>query len=244
MCYNIEIPAKEEIKEYYNRYLDNAIRNDEWNEYFYKMSGFAFAKIPVLTTENPDKVQGYYWGLIPKWCKDEAQAKEMRTNTLNAKSETVFEKPSFRASIGSKRCLIFVKGFYEWRDYEKKKYPYYIHLKNEPVFAFGGIYETWVNKETGEVYNTVSIITTEANPLMAQIHNSKMRMPLIISGEDAGRWIDPALSKEEIQDLMKPYDEHQMEAHTISKLITSRKENPNQAAVKEVFEYSELPAIN
>jgi putative SOS response-associated peptidase YedK len=167
----------------------------------------------------------------------------MRTNTLNAKSETIFEKPSFRASIGNKRCLLFAKGFYEWRDYEKKKYPYYIHLKNQPVFTFGGIYESWVNKNTGEIINTTSIITTEANPLMAEIHNSKMRMPLILTGENMHKWIDPSISKEETVALMKPYDESLMAAHTISKLITSRTENPNQPNVKEEFAYAELPQL-
>jgi putative SOS response-associated peptidase YedK len=240
MCYTVEIPAKEELQEFIDKELDNAIRNDEWNDYYHKLSGFTYSKIPVLTAESPEKVQTFNWGLIPKWCKDEVQAKEMRTNTLNAKCETIFEKPSFRGSIGQKRCLIFVKGFYEWRDYEKKKYPYYIHLKNQPVFTFGGIYESWVNKNTGEIINTTSIITTEANPLMAEIHNSKMRMPLILKGDAMHKWIDPSISKETIVDLMKPFDEKQMAAHTISKIITSRTENSNTPAVKEPFNYPEL----
>ena len=244
MCYNIEIPAKEEINDFIDLELDNAIRNDEWDEYYHRMPGFTFSRVPVLTAENPEKVQTFNWGIIPKWCKDEAQAKEMRTNTLNAKSETIFEKPSFRGSIGKKRCLLFVKGFYEWRDYNKKKYPYYIHLKNHPVFTFGGIYESWINKDTGEIINTTSIITTEANPLMAEIHNSKMRMPLILTGEEMHKWIDPSINKEAIMDLMKPFDENQMAAHTISKLITSRTENPNQLKVKEEFAYAELPVLS
>lgn len=243
MCYNIEVPAKEEIHQFIDEYLDNAIRNDEWNEYYHRMTGFTFSKIPVLTAENPDRIHAYNWGLIPKWCKDEEQANEMRSNTLNAKSETIFEKPSFRSSITKKRCLIFVKGFYEWRDYNKKKYPYYIHLKNQSVFTFGGIYETWVNKETGEEINTTSIITTEANPLMAQIHNSKKRMPLILTGENMHQWLNPKLEKENIQELMKTYTEKEMQAHTISKLITSRTENPNQEKVKDVFVYDELPEL-
>ncbi|MES2565464.1 MAG: SOS response-associated peptidase [Bacteroidota bacterium] len=243
MCYNKEIPSKVEIDDFIDQYLDNAIRNDEWDEYFYRMSGFTFSKVPLLTSENPEKVQSFNWGLIPKWCKDEAKAKEMRKNTLNAKSETIFELPSFRASIGKKRCLIFTKGFYEWRDYNKVKYPYYIYLKDQPVFTFGGIYESWVNKETGEVINTTSIITTEANPLMAEIHNSKKRMPLILTGDAMHKWIDPSISKEAIVDLMKPCDEKLMSAHTISKLITSRTENPNQPKVKEAFSYPELPAL-
>ena len=76
MCYNVEIPSKIEIHDFIDQYLDNAIRNDEWDEYFHRLSGFTFSKVPILTSEIPDKIQSFNWGLIPKWCKDEAQAKE------------------------------------------------------------------------------------------------------------------------------------------------------------------------
>lgn len=76
MCYNIEIPAKEEINDFIDQELDNAIRNDEWDEYYHRMSGFTFSKVPVLTAENPESVQTFNWGIIPKWCKDEAQARQ------------------------------------------------------------------------------------------------------------------------------------------------------------------------
>lgn len=243
MCYNTEHPSKQEVEDYNQQLYDNAVRNDEWDNYYHRLSGFSHQKVPVLTQEDHNAVHSYTWGLIPSWCKSEEQAKEMMANTLNARCDTIFEKPSFRSSIVKKRCLIYVKGFYEWRDYNKKKYPYYINLKNQPVFAFGGIYETWVNKETGEIWNTTSVVTTDANPLMAQIHNTKLRMPLILNNEQAKMWIDPVLDKEAIKKLMQPADEKIMQAHTISKLITSRTENPNQPKVKELFEYPELPPL-
>jgi putative SOS response-associated peptidase YedK len=239
MCYNASFPSKKEIE----KFLGPDVHNPRWNKEYNSVSGFAFPEIPILSSDRQNEIQTFHWGLIPIWCKDEAQANEMRKNTLNAKSETVFEKPSFRSSIGNKRCLIFVNGFYEWRDFNKKKYPYYIHLKNQETFAIGGIHESWVNNQTGEIIKTCSIITTEANPLMATIHNSKRRMPLIFEKERMFEWIRIEISKEEITSLMKPLDENLMVAHTISKLITSRSENPNVPGVKKEFLYEELSNI-
>jgi putative SOS response-associated peptidase YedK len=142
-----------------------------------------------------------------------------------------------------KRCLIFVNGFYEWREVNKKKYPYYIQLKQQDTFAFGGIYDTWVNTETGELLSTCSIITTAANPLMEMIHNVKKRMPLIFDKDSMLDWIKPKLEQEEIRSLMKPFDENKMMAHTISKLISSKTDNPNVPEVKQEFLYPELNVL-
>jgi putative SOS response-associated peptidase YedK len=240
MCYHISIPEWTAI----DYLLDNAIRNDEWEDYFSHLSAFAHANIPVLTQEHPDKLQAFKWGLIPAWCKDQKQAKEMMVMTLNARSETIFEKASFKTSILQKRCLIFVDGFYEWREHNKKKYPYFIRLKDQDAFAMGGIYENWVDKETGEIFNTCSIVTTEANALMAAIHNSKKRMPLILPQAQMAKWINPDLSKEEITAMAQPLAEGMLEAHTISKLITSRTEDSNVPEVKVKFDYAELPGLN
>src|ERR1044072_876396 len=179
MCYDVSIPEWTAI----DYLLDNAIRNDEWNEYFEHLSAFQFEKIPVLTLEDQNVLRAFQWGLIPKWCRDEKQAKEMAAITLNAKAETVFEKPSFRNSIMGKRCLIFVDGFYEWRGFKTKKYPYLIKVKNQNAFALGGIYESWVNESTGEIMHTCSVITTAGNALMNEINNTKKRMPLIFTKE-------------------------------------------------------------
>jgi putative SOS response-associated peptidase YedK len=239
MCYHISIPEWSAM----DVLLDNAIRNDEWNEYYEHLSAFVFAKIPVLTLENPDKLQAFQWGLIPRWCRDEKEAKGISAMTLNAKSETVFEKSSFKNSMMQKRCLIFVDGFYEWRDYKKKKYPYFIRVKNQNAFALGGIYESWVNEATGEIMNTCSIITTEGNSLMNQIHNTKKRMPLVLPKNKMMEWISPSLTKEQITAAMQPLPDGILEAHTISKLVTSRTEDSNVKEVKDLFVYEELPEL-
>ncbi len=236
MCYHISIPERTELDDLF----DHAVRTDEWDTYYHHLSGFSFAKIPVLASGQPDKLKAFNWGLIPSWVKNKEQAKELSSMCLNAKSETIFEKPSFRSSINNKRCLVFVNGFYEWQDFNKKKYPYFIHLKDQSCFALGGVYEEWIDKETGEIINTVSIVTTEANQLMAKIHNLKLRMPLIFDKQTMFDWINPDLKREDISEMMKPFDEKLMDAYTISKLITSRKESPNRIEVKEKFNYPEL----
>jgi putative SOS response-associated peptidase YedK len=236
MCYHVSEPTKTELEELY----DYAVRTDEWDTYYHHLSGFQFAKVPVLTSEDRSRIQAFNWGLIPSWVKDQDMAKQSRTNCLNAKAETIFEKPSFRTAIIQRRCLFHVNGFYEWREVNKKKYPYFIKLKDQQTFALGAIYEKWVDKSTGEIIDSTAIITTEANPLMAKIHNVKTRMPLIFDKEKMMQWVEPNLTKEQITNLMRPYDENKMQAYTISKLITSRTENPNQEKVKERFEYAEL----
>ena len=160
--------------------------------------------------------------------------------TLNAKAETIFEKPAFRSSIKENRCLVLVDGFYEWKHVGKYKYPHFIRLKNKEPFALGGIYNDWVSNETGEIIKTFSIITTEANSLMAEIHNSKKRMPLILSRGEEKKWIEPDLSETNIKSLLKPFNVDEMEAYTISKLITQRNADNNIPEVMEHYPYIEL----
>lgn len=178
MCYRISVPKKDRIETAYKR------KNiPEFNEPLFHVNAFDNLSTPVITSQKPSDVQLYQWGLIPYWCRDEKQAAEVRAQTYNAKAETIFEKPSFRDSIGKRRCLIIVVGFYEWQHVKGKKYPYYIYLKNHEPFSIGGVYDVWVNKQTGEIINSYSVITTEANPLLAKIHNSKLRMPLIFQSK-------------------------------------------------------------
>lgn len=237
MCYNVSVKSAKEILE---KRFEAEFETTESIQPLYLVSGFSHSKLPVICSENKKKIKLLTWGLIPSWVKDEKQAGELMNMTLNAKAETVFTLPSFKSSIKQKRCLALVDGFYEWRTINKNKYPYFIYLKNKEPFAFGGIYSDWVNKATGEIINTFSIITTKANPLMEKIHNTKMRMPLILSRETEKEWLNNDLSETQITEIMQPFDEEQMQAHTISKLITNRNENPNKPEIQNIFEYPEL----
>ncbi len=235
MCFHNSLSKK--AQEVANRF--NAQSEINFEPIFYA-SGFSYPLWPLITSEEPDKLRMYRWGLIPHWVKEESQAKEIRTMTLNAKSETVFEKPSFKFSIRKKRCLIPSTGFFEWQDFNKKKYPYFIRLKEMEIFAFAGIYTSWTDKTSGEIVHTFSILTTEANPLMASIHNMKKRMPVILEKEKEKKWLNDDLTDEQIKSFFPAIDDRMMQAYTISKRITSRTMNPNVPEVNEAFEYPEL----
>ena len=211
----------------------------EWQP-VYHADGFSFLNMPVITQENPDNIQLLNWGLIPSWVKTKADGDKLKAQTLNARSETVFEKPSFRFSIKHQRCLILADGFFEWMDFNKKKYPHYIFIKEHPLFCFGGIYSNWTDKETGELVQTFSILTTEANPMMARIHNLKKRMPVIIPVNRYEQWLSNSLTPNEINSFFIPYSDAEMDNYTISKRITSRTEDKNVAAVIEPLQYPEL----
>ncbi len=151
------------------------------------INGFTFPKTSVISNQNPNEIQLFHWGLLPSFTQDMGFIK----NTLNAKIETLEEKPSFKNSIQN-RCLIIADGFYEWQWLDKagkKKQKYLIELPNQDLFCFAGIYNQWVNKLTGETLNTFAMLTTEANPLMAEIHNSKKRMPVILTPQNESLWL-------------------------------------------------------
>lgn len=145
-------------------------------------NGFQFPQTPVITNKQPNTIQLFNWGLIPFWAKDDS----IKKNTLNARIETIHEKPSFRNAVNN-RCLILADGFYEWQwidDKGKQKQKYLITLSNDELFAFAGLWSEWTDKQTGEILNTYTILTTDANHLMAEIHNTKKRMPVIVANEN------------------------------------------------------------
>ncbi len=207
--------------------------------FHYLVSGFSQPELPVITTEG---LQLYEWGLIPSWVRDEDSAAEIRTKTLNAMGETVFEKPSFRTNIGTHRCLFPVSGFYEWREFMGNKYPYFIHLPESDYFSLASLYDRWIHPQTGEVKHTFSIVTTAANALMEKIHNVKKRMPLILSPEDEMKWLDPTLSTDGIKKLIKPFPEERMDAYTISRQANNARIHRDYPEILTPVKYPELVA--
>ncbi len=207
---------------------------------YYFVSGFSHPVLPVLTH---DGLFLYSWGLIPFWAKDESFAKKIRIGTLNAVGKTVFDKPSFRKSIRSRRGLLPVSGFFEWREYQGKKYPYFISLRKEGLFSLACIHDSWTNPATGEIINTFSIITCPANPLMEIIHNKKMRMPLILEDEASRKWLNPTTDKQVLETMIKPYDEQKMTAYPVSRMLNYTRNPRNTPEAIEAFEYPELPEL-
>ena len=165
--------------------------------------GFEFLNVPVITNENEKIIQtDYHWGLLPSWTKDI----DFRKNTLNARIETIEDKPSFK-NIIKNRCLIISSGYYEWHwndEKGKSKQKYLINSQDNEIFAFAGIYDKWINVNNGDVIKTFSIITTHANKTMEYIHNHKKRMPIILHQKDELNWLNGNIN---VNDLAYPkYD--------------------------------------
>jgi len=173
---------------------------------------------PILAVANDSQnaADFFVWGLIPTWAKDP----EIGSRLINARAETLAEKPSFRGSYKYKRCLIFADGFYEWKTEPgtKTKTPYFIRLASGQPFAFAGLWDAW-NSPDGSLVKSATIITTEPNSLMAALHN---RMPVILPAESYTQWLDPAPQKPEtLQSLLKPFEADQMSAHPVSTMVNS-----------------------
>lgn len=235
MCFNITFSR---MKDYIEARQGSGLRGIDDLQPVYHASGFRLPRHPVVLDEEPGRVQLLRWGLVPYWTKDRESADRIRFRTLNARSETVFEKPSFRGPVRSRRCLVPVDGFFEFREVAAEKYPYLIRMKDGEPFSFGGIWDTWKG-EDGEL-RTFSIVTTEANTLLRKIHNTKFRMPLILKREDEGRWLDRDLEEAGIKELMVPFDDSVMTAHPVSKHLAEKGRDTNVPEILDEVEYKEL----
>ena len=173
--------------------------------------------IPVVLEQSGERIiESLRWGLIPSWAKDESIGSKM----INARAETLAEKPSFRDAFKKHRCIIPASGFYEWQKGSKgAKQPFYFRMKEKQVFGFAGLYEEWLDKETGEQIETFTIITTEANKVLEPIHE---RMPVILKSKDYDQWLD-AKEKDtaKLQKLLAPYPSEEMKSYQVSKSVNS-----------------------
>ena len=164
------------------------------------VNGFSYPNLPVIIDDTPDIIStNFSWGLIPTWAKDD----EIRKNTLNARIETVEEKPSFKNSIND-RCLVIVTGYFEWHWSDakgKEKEKYLINSQEDEIFCLAGLYSNWENKTTGELLHTYTILTTSADKTMQYVHNHKKRMPVMLKKIDEKKWLDDSIS---IKDFAYP----------------------------------------
>ncbi|UOQ54356.1 SOS response-associated peptidase [Hymenobacter cellulosivorans] len=180
-------------------------------------------QLPIITNSEPGRIQLVQWGLLPGWVKDVKAAPK----PINARAETLAEKPSFRQLLQRRRCLVLADSFYEWQQTTpaKKgpKTPHRILLRNEQPFAFAGLWDEWVDRSSGEVVPTFTIITTEPNELMASLHN---RMPVILPDRRAElAWLDDGSSVTEHQTLLQPYAANLMQEYVVSTLVNSPANN-------------------
>jgi len=165
----------------------------------------------VIEPENERLLTQLKWGLVPSWSKDAQTAKGL----INARCETITEKPSFREAFKSRRCIIPASGFFEW---QKKgtgaKQPFYFYLNEKEVFGFAGLYEEWIDKQSGEILETCTIITTEANDVLKPVHD---RMPVILEPESYDEWLDAKVKDtERLQKFLVPYPAQEMTSYAVS----------------------------
>lgn len=208
-------------------------------------SGFEYKDWPIIkpTGNNNWVIEMAHWEFIPAWNKSMSDVIENRKKftTLNATAEKLFESKMFKEAALKRRCLVLSSGFYEWRHQEKQTYPYHITIaseSNEPLFFMAGIYNTWTDKETGECQDTFAIVTTVANDLMEQIHNTKKRMPVILTKELAEEWISD-ITEDRIKEIASfQYNSEEMVAHTVAKDFRTALD-----PIKE-FDYTELEPLH
>ena len=171
--------------------------------------------IAVIPNYKEPSYDAFLWGLIPSWSKETKIASKL----INARSETVHEKPSFRAAFKRRRCLVLADGFFEWMKLpDKKKQPYAIRMESQAPFAFAGIWENWSSPE-GDLIKTCSILTTRPNEKLKQIHD---RMPVILNPDDYKLWLTTdEIKREDVQHIFEPYPQEEFITYPISKDVGS-----------------------
>lgn len=186
--------------------------------------------LPVITNENPQGISFFRWGLIPSWSQDI----NIGAKLINARSETITEKPSFSQAFKSRRCLVVADGYYEWKIVSKKsRIPYRIQLSSEQLFSFAGLWEIFKNQDNSIIYS-FTIVTTESNTTTSHIHQ---RMPVILNPDTEQIWLNNHATTAEHLDLLKPCSAADIKYYSVSNLVNSV-QNDNEQLIKPA------PAMN
>ena len=193
-------------------------------------------RMPVITNLQPDKFQLFRWGLVPFWTKD---IKKIGA-TINAKIETLEEKPMFKNLVKGQRCIVPMDGFYEWKKLDAKEtQPYYISLKDQNVFSVAGLWDSWKSPE-GELLFSYTIITMAANEFMSNLHD---RMPALLTPNMEKLWLEDNVSTTQLLDILHPYDSDQMKAHKVSRKIGNVRERGKELMEEVETENDEEPNL-
>ena len=246
MCYDIAYMTKraERYAGHYGISADAFEQLKGKTPSVYHVQGFAHPDIPVLLQDGTTHL--FHWGLIPFWVKDSKSATQLSNRTLNARGEEMFDKPSYRQSARSRRCLVMVDGFFEHYWENDKSYPFYItHCDDEP-FSLGGLWDRWENKE-GDTIHSVSIVTTAANPLMKRIHNNPKasegpRMPLVLEKNYYSDWLnapDDPLGKQQVLEIVSACDPDFLKAWPVGRL-RGKQYQGNQEGILQPVKYENM----
>lgn len=247
MCYSISSSLSAQLKRAHHYGLtDEIARIEKEIQDWHYANAFNHDKFAIYTNIEPIKPLVAQWGLIPHTKKTFEEAKKLENFTLNARGETLFDKPSFVEAAKFARCVIFVDGFFEYFHKAGKKFPYYIHgADNEPI-ALAGLWSEWSEGASIAVIRSFSIITTRANALMKEIHNNpkaeESRMPVVLDESKVEQWIDPTheeFTENDVKTFLEPIQDNQLKAHTVPRLIGKAGVGNTEDARKE-WHYPEL----
>lgn len=236
MCFTVNVNlVRDELE---NRYGVLFPENERYSPSYY-YHAFGLPELPALCSEFPHEFRLLRWGLIPSWTRSPSDAEVIRYKTFNARAETIRALPSYSRSFKLRRCIIPVRGFFEWQHSGNEKIPYYIYREDGEIMSLAGIYDSWTGTTTGERHDTFSVITTDANDLLAVIHNSKKRMPVILDKEEEKSWISQTVTEDEAFRILKPCPSETLKAHMVSNLVNDRKANRNSPDVIRPFSRSQ-----
>ena len=178
--------------------------------------------LPVITDQSPQKLSFYRWGLVPNWAKDI----KFGNKTINARSESILEKASFKMPIRKQRCLVLANCYFEWQNNEDKtKTPHLIYCMDQRLFAMAGVWDRWIDQASGEEIRSFSIITVPAAPRTKPLHE---RMPAILKPSQRTHYLNPNLTMDQVMALLVPYENAQMNAMPISSLVNSPVNNTKE----------------
>ncbi|WP_224485128.1 SOS response-associated peptidase [Robertkochia aurantiaca] len=245
MCYHTsQTKTTSQLEKRFNVSRDKRYDIGELDFTFYHSNGFAHQNILIVPQQEPDTLTPAKWGLIPP---DQPGAdhesyykKSIRYGSgLNARSEKLFDHFVYRLSAYERRCLVPLDGFFEPHEKAGKKFPYYIHRKNKECFGVAGIYTI-----TPDNYVTVSLLTKEASPFMAEIHNKRKRQPVLLKAEDENAWLDPAANREQLEAIIaSAYKDESLEGWAVSRDLFRTGVDSDRPSIVEPFPYSELNAL-
>ena len=242
MCYSTALrKQREQIEQRLLGQIQAQFPEQSDYEPYFHLNGFTYGNLQIISMDAQDLIQPATWGLIPDWATHNPEIFRKKSNTLNARSESIFEKPSYKDSAAQKRCLILADGFFEPHHENGQAIPYFCYQPSEAypegdLFLFAGLYN-----EIDDHTLSATILTTEANDFFAEIHNKKKRMPLILDSNAIHDWLDEGMSEQSINEIMATgMNQKEFKAHPVSRDIYKKGINTNQAYIVEPVEKSTL----
>ncbi len=242
MCYSTALrKQREQIEQRLYDQLDAEFEVPLEFEPYFHLNGFTHGNLQIIKMDEPDKIYPASWGLVPDWATHNPSEFYKKGNTLNARSESIFEKPSFKESANDKRCLILADGFFEPHHENNVSIPHFCYQPSKEypegdLFLFAGLY----NELDDELFTT-TILTVEANPFFAEVHNKKKRMPLVLAEDLYEDWLDDGMSQPQLNELMAfGFTSEEFKAHPVSRDLYKKGIDTNKPYIVEPVEKNTL----